>query len=80
MEKSFAAVRSGNPDDWLAIQLPEGTSLSFRPGPDGQREELEFRIANNEDSIADLAKVDGEWKLVNFMWTVEYEGCPTAPE
>lgn len=22
---------------------------------------------------------DGEWKVANFMWTVEQEGCPSAP-
>ncbi len=30
------------------------------------------------DSV-DLVKVDGEWKVANFMWTVERENCPTAP-
>jgi hypothetical protein len=128
MQRAFAAVRSSNPDDWRAIQLSEGTSLSFRPGPEGRPEDLEFRIANNEDFIADLkpdghdylerwtreptilirgpiaviwgeyefwtdgefshcgvdsadlVKVDGEWQVANFMWTVEYENCPTAPE
>lgn len=29
---------------------------------------------------ADLVKVRGERKIANFMWTVEKEGCPTAPE
>jgi len=28
---------------------------------------------------ADLVKVSGEWKVANFMWTVEKENCPTAP-
>ena len=31
MDQAFAAVGSGNPDDARATQLPEGTSLSFRP-------------------------------------------------
>jgi len=30
------------------------------------------------DSI-DLVKVDGVWKLANWMWTVEKVGCPTDP-
>ncbi len=30
------------------------------------------------DNIA-LAKVNGQWKIANFIWTVEREGCPTAP-
>jgi hypothetical protein len=127
MENAFAAVRSNNPDDWRAIQLQEGTTLSFRPHPDGQPEKLEMRISNNEEFIADLkpdgreyierwtegptvlirgpiavvwgeyefwidgefshcgvdsvdlVKVGGEWKVANFMWTVERNGCPTAP-
>ena len=127
MEKAFAAVHSNNPDDWRAIQLAEGTSLSFRPGPEGRPEELEMQISSNEEFLADLkpdghdymerwtgeptilvrgpiaviwgeyefwidgefshcgvdsvdlVKVEGEWKIANFMWTVEKENCPTAP-
>jgi hypothetical protein len=127
MDKAFAAVRSNNPEDWRAIQLQEGTTLSFRPHPDGQPEKLEMRISNNEEFIADLkpdgreyterwtedptvlirgpiavvwgeyefwidgefshcgvdsadlVKVGREWKVANFMWTVERNGCPTAP-
>jgi hypothetical protein len=127
MDNAFAAVRSSNPDDWRAIQLAEGTTLSFRPGPEERPEELEMRIANNEDFIADLqpdgheylerwtaeptilirgpiaviwgeyefwidgefshcgvdsadlVRINGEWKVANFMWTVEKENCPTAP-
>jgi hypothetical protein len=127
MEKAFAAVHSNNPDDWRAIQLAEGTSLSFRPGPEDRPEELEMQIWNNEGFLADLkpdghdymerwtgdptvlvrgpiaviwgeyefwidgdfshcgvdsvdlVKVEGEWKIANFMWTVEKENCPTAP-
>ena len=30
------------------------------------------------DSV-DLVKVEEEWKIANFMWTVEKENCPTAP-
>lgn len=128
MEKAFAAVRSSNPDDWRAIQLSNGTSLSFRPGPEERPDDLEMRISKNEDFIADLkpdghdylerwageptilirgpiaviwgeyefwtdgkfshcgvdsvdlVKVDGKWKVANFMWTVEKDNCPTAPE
>lgn len=29
---------------------------------------------------ADLAEVDGEWKVANFIRIVEREGCPTMPE
>ena len=127
MNKAFAAVRSGIADDWRAIQLAEGTTLSFRPNAEGRPEELEMRISNNEDFIADLkpdgheylerwteeptilirgpiaviwgeyefwidgefshcgidsadlVKIDGKWKVANFMWTVEKEDCPTAP-
>lgn len=127
MDQAFAAVRSSIADDWRAIQLGEGTTLSFRPAADGRPEELEMRISNNEDFIADLkpdgheylerwteeptilirgpiaviwgeyefwtdgefshcgvdsadlVKIDGKWKVANFMWTVEKENCPTAP-
>jgi len=127
MDKAFAAVRSNIADDWRAIQLAEGTTLSFRPGSEERPEELEMRISSNEDFIADLkpdgheyierwtseptilirgpiaviwgeyefwidgefshcgidsadlVKISGEWKVANFMWTVEKEGCPTAP-
>ena len=127
MDKAFAAVKSGQPDDWRAIQLAEGTTLSFRPHPDGAAGTYEMRIANNEEFIADLqpdgheyierwtaeptvlvrgpiavvwgeyefwidgefshcgvdlidmVNVEGEWKIANFSWTVEKEGCPTAP-
>jgi hypothetical protein len=128
MDKAFAAVNSNNPDDWRAIQLAEGTSLSFRPGPSGRPDELEMRISSNEEFLADLkpdghdyverwtgeptilvrgpiavvwgeyefwidgefshcgvdsvdlVKIEGEWKIANFMWTVEKENCPTAPD
>jgi len=78
MESAFAAVHSNNPDDWRAIQLAEGTSLSFRPGPDERPEGLEMQIWNNEEFLKDL-KPGGEWKIANFTWTVEKENCPTAP-
>ena len=127
MEKAFSAVRSSIADDWRAIQLAEGTTLSFRPDSDGRPGDLEMRISNNEEFIADLkpdgheyterwigeptilirgpiaviwgeyefwidgvfshcgvdsadlVKVEGEWMVANFMWTVEKEDCPTAP-
>jgi hypothetical protein len=126
MDKAFATVRSNIADDWRAIQLAEGTTLSFRPGPEERPDELEMRISNNEDFIADtkpdgheyverwtgeptilirgpiaviwgkyefwidgefshcgvdsadLVNIGGEWKVANFMWTVEKENCPTA--
>ena len=127
MEKAFAAVHSNNPDDWRAIQLAEGTSLSFRPRAEGGAEALEMQIWSNEEFLADLkpdghvyrerwtgeptvlirgpiavvwgeyefwidgefshcgvdsvdlVKTGGEWKIANFVWTVEKENCPTAP-
>jgi hypothetical protein len=128
MNQAFDAVGSGNPDDQRAIQLAEGTSLSFRPRPDGKPDELEFRISTNEALVAsgvdddqnymehwtgnptvmirgpiavvwgeyefwiggefshcgidsvDLVKVDGNWKIANWMWTVEKDHCPTDPK
>ena len=68
MDKAFAAVRSSNPDDWRAIQLAAGTTLSFRPGPEERPEELEMRMTNNEDFIADL-QPDGHEYLER--WTAQ---------
>lgn len=123
MDKAFAAVASGDPDDWRAIQLAEGTTLSFRPDGEGGQA---MRIASNEEAIqreptddiylerwigeptvmirgpiavvwgeyeffingershcgvdsVDMVSVDGEWKIANFMWTVEPDGCPDTP-
>lgn len=128
MARAFEAVASRNPDDMRAIQLAEGTSLSFRPHSNGKPGELEMRMSSNEALVAsdvddgrrflerwtgepivmirgplaavwgeyeflidgkfshcgidsvDVARVDGEWKIVNWLWTVETEHCPTAPE
>ncbi|MGI9204213.1 MAG: hypothetical protein ACR2Q3_09395 [Woeseiaceae bacterium] len=127
MEKAFEAVRSNNPDDWRAIQLAEGTTLSFRPHADGTPNRQEMRLARNEAFVSeltddghdyherwtgkptvmfrgpiavvwgeydfwidgefshcgvdavDLVKMDDQWKIANFMWTVEKENCPTNP-
>jgi len=120
IDQAFAAVASGDPDDWRAIQLAEGTTLSFRPDGEGGQA---MRIASNEEAIqdeptddvylerwlgeptvmirgpiavvwgeyeffingrrshcgvdsVDMVKVDGEWKIANFTWTVEPDGCP----
>ncbi|MFK8052962.1 MAG: hypothetical protein AB8F65_08285 [Woeseiaceae bacterium] len=128
MAQAFAAVESSNPDDWRAIQLAEGSVLSFRQSREPGNDDLEMRMANNETFVSkiapdghqyfeqwtsdpivlvrgpiavvwgeyefrvdeqfvhcgvnsiDFAKVDGEWKIANFMWTVETENCPTAPK
>jgi len=127
MDQAFEAVGSGDPDDLRAIQLAEGTSLSFRSRADGEPGELEMRIATNEALVAsgtdddheyverwsgkpkvmirgpiavvwgeyefwidgefshcgidsvDLVKVDADWKIANWMWTVEKNHCPTGP-
>ena len=128
MAQVFAAVASKKPEDWRALQLAEGTTLSFRPDPNGEPGELEMRMSRNEEMLAgledasheylerwtgkptvltrgpiavvwgeyefwidgafshcgvdavDLVKIDGEWKVANFMWTVEKENCPTGPK
>ena len=125
IDKAFYAVGSGDPDDMRAIQLAEGTSISFRQHPDGEPGELLMRMSTNEALLADtteaklaerwtgdptvmirgpiavvwgeyeflingrfshcgvdsidLVKVDGDWKIANWMWTVEKKGCPTDP-
>jgi hypothetical protein len=127
MDQAFHAVGSGIPDDMRAIQVAEGTSISFRQHPDGNRGELLMRMTTNEELLADdadsddkyserwtgnpvvmirgpiavvwgeyefringefshcgvdsadLVKTDDGWKIANWMWTVEKEGCPTDP-
>ena len=125
IDKAFYAVGSDDPDDMRAIQLAEGTSISFRQHPDGEPGELLMRMSTNEALLADttkaklverwtddptmmirgpiavvwgeyeflingrfshcgvdsidLVKVDGDWKIANWMWTVEKKGCPTDP-
>jgi len=129
MQQAFDAVSSGNPDDWRAIQLAEGTSISFRPSPSGNSGKMRMRMTTNEaeavsagetdgnhenierwtsdptimirgpiaavwgeyeywidgefshcgiDSVQ-LANVKGEWKIANWVWTVEKDNCPTDP-
>jgi len=68
MEKAFEAVRSGDPDDWRAIQLAEGTTLSFRPHPDGDPNRQEMRLAQNEAFVSKLAN-DGHVYIER--WTGE---------
>ena len=64
MDKAFLAVGSGDPDDMRAIQLAEGTSISFRQHPDGEPGELLMRMSTNEALLADTT----EDKLVE-RWT-----------
>ena len=126
MDQAFYAVGSGNPEDMRAIQLVEGTSISFRQHPDGNPGELLMRMTTNEALLADdsggsdkyierwtgnptvmirgpiavvwgeyefwingkfshcgvdaadLVKIDGDWTIANWMWTVEKGDCPTA--
>lgn len=124
IDTAFYAVGSDDPDDMRAIQLAEGTSISFRQHPDGESGELLMRMSTNEALLADttedklverwtgdptvmirgpiavvwgeyeflingnfshcgvdsidLVKVDGNWKIANWMWTVEKDGCPTG--
>lgn len=68
LERAFAAVQSGNPDDWRAIQLAEGTTVSFRPGTGDDPRDLEMRISSNADFIARI-KPDGH--EYTERWTAE---------
>ena len=127
MDKAYAAILSGKPEDWQGVVLPAGNVLSFRPRPDGEPGELEMRMETNEAQTSGdhsggpelverwtgeptvmirgpiatiwgdydfwidgafshcggtsvtLAKVDGNWTIANWMWTVEKENCPTDP-
>lgn len=68
MQQAFDAVRSQDPEDWRAIQLAEGTTLSFRPHPDGHAGRLAMRIARNDAFIADLSNDGHEYVE---RWTSE---------
>lgn len=68
IDQAFAAVASGDPDDMRALQLAEGTSLSFRPHPNGQPGELELRISSNEALVAGMSN-DGH--RYEERWTGE---------
>ncbi len=68
MEKAFEAVRTGDPDDWRAIQLAEGTTLSFRPHPDGDPNRQEMRLAQNE---AFVSKLENDGHVYVERWTGE---------
>ena len=69
MDEVFAAVSSQNPDDWRAIQLAEGTTISFRALPEGAPDAFEsMRMTSNEKFLASLAP-DGR-KYVE-RWTGE---------
>ena len=68
MQKAFDAVQSADPEDWRAIQMAEGTSLSFRPHPDGEAGKLQMRMTRNEAFVEGL-KPDGREYLER--WTSE---------
>jgi hypothetical protein len=45
--------------------------------------EYEFWVKGNFShcgvDAVDLVKIDGDWKIANWMWTVEKDGCSTNP-
>lgn len=67
-EKVFAAVNTQNPDDWRAIQLAQGTTLSFRPHASGEPGQQEMRMTGNEEFIAGLQKNEHDYRE---FWTAE---------
>jgi hypothetical protein len=68
VEKAFAAVHSQNPDDWRAIQLAEGSVLTFRPDPAGEPGKLQLRMSGNEEFIAGMQKTEQDYAE---YWTEE---------
>lgn len=68
MDEAYAAILSGNPDDWQGLILPEGNVLSFRPHPDGEPGRLEMRMKSNEEQIS--GDHSGGPELVE-RWTIE---------
>ncbi len=68
VEKAFAAVHSQNADDWRAIQLPEGSALTFRPDPEGEPGNLQLRMVGNEEFVAGMQKTEQDYAE---YWTSE---------
>ena len=60
-ERIFGAVASQDPEDWRALQLADGTTLSFRPDPDGAEGEMLMRMTTNEAFISGQKKSDHEY-------------------
>jgi hypothetical protein len=46
--------------------------------------EYEFRVDGEFShcgvNTLHLARTDGAWRIVNWTYTVEFDGCPTAPD
>lgn len=125
MDAAFEAVASGDPDDWAAIQLANGTSISLRQDPANPGQFVQKMMSNEAmvaEAIADeneylerwlgepeirvhgptavvwgayefwingershcgidsvqLIRVDDDWKIANWTWTVEPDACPPA--
>ncbi len=68
MQKIFDAVHSQNQDDWHAIQLPEGTTLSLRSGKEIQNNASNLNLARNKDFVARLVKNESDYLE---RWTAE---------
>jgi len=54
MDAVFAAVSTGEPDDWRALLLPQGTTISLHPHPDGSPDQTGMRVFTNEVFMAGL--------------------------
>jgi hypothetical protein len=67
-DKLFAAVNTQNPDDWRAIQLAQGTTLSFRSLAADEPGKLEMKMTRNEEFIAGLQKNEHDYQE---YWTAE---------
>ncbi len=51
MDKAFEAIGANDEEGLRAIQLAEGTSISFRKDPDGSAGELLMRMSTNEELL-----------------------------
>ena len=128
IDQAFDAIGSGDNEALRAIQLADGTSISFRRSPDGAAGQMVMRMTTNEELLEasdasgdtfverwtavptvqirgpiavvwgeyefwinnafshcgvdaiNLVKLEGGWKIANWMWTVEEDGCPTGPD
>jgi hypothetical protein len=67
-QRIFEAVSSQDADEWRALQVADGTTLSFRSKSGGAEGEMSMSIARNEDFVAGITP--GESEYVE-RWTAE---------
>ena len=60
MDAAFEAVASGDPDEWAAIQLANGTSISLRQDPANPGQFVQ-KMMSNEAMVAEAIADENEY-------------------